>query len=226
MRVRKALNYAINKKEIAESLLKGYCAPSDQPLPKGVLGFAKKIPEIVYPYDPKKAKQLLTDAGLPNGFEFTALVISPPFFVQLAEALQAQLATVGIKMNVQPAPIPQVNNIYFQKGSADAYVGLNLAPSDPSATMANLYLSDGFFNPSHFSDPTIQDAYKKTIVQTDSQAREAAFETLVKAATSEVFHVGLCNVLTPVAYSGAVKHVSADVPTWTWDFYGVQVQRN
>jgi hypothetical protein len=32
-------------------------------------------------------------------------------------------------------------------------------------------------------------------------------------------------VLTPVAYNNTVQHVTADAPTWTWDFYGIEVKR-
>lgn len=225
VRVRQALNYAVDKKKITESLLKGYCIPSDQPFPPGVLGHASKTPTIAYPYDPQKAKQLLAAAGLPNGFEFDAMVVIPPFFVQIAEAIQAELANVGVKMNVQPAPIPQVNSTYFAKGGADAYVGLNLGQSDPSATVANLYLKNGFFNPSRFSTPEIEAAYRKTVEQVDDTARQAAFEAVMKDAVASAYHVGLCNVLTPVAFSKTVLNADEDTPTWQWDFYGIEVKR-
>ena len=135
VRVRQALNHAVNKKRISESLLKGYCAPSDQPIREGVLGFAKQTPKIVYDYDPAKAKRLLAEAGFPNGFEFDAVVLNIPLFVQIGEAIQAQLAQVGVTMKVQTAPIPQAIGTYFGKGAIDAYFGVNLGQSDPSALL-------------------------------------------------------------------------------------------
>jgi peptide/nickel transport system substrate-binding protein len=225
VRVRQALNHAVDKRRITESLLKGYCTPSDQPFREGVLGFAKQTPKIVYEYDPAKAKKLLADAGLANGFEFDALVWNLPLFVQIAEAIQAQLAQVGVKMNVQAAPIPQVMGTYFGKQAVDAFVGGNLGQSDPSATAANLYLKEGFFNPSKYTTPAIQEAHTKTVQSTDNAGRQAAFEALVKNALAEAYHVGLCDVLTPVAYSNSLGNVTPDVPTWTWDFYGMEVKR-
>lgn len=223
IRVRQALNYAINKKQISESLLAGYCTPSDQPIREGVLGFAKQTPKVVYPYNPAKAKQLLAEAGLANGFEFNAVVYNIPLFVQIAEALQAQFAQINVKMNLQPMPVPQAISAYFGKGSVDGYVGINLGQSDPSALLANLYLKEGFFNPSKFTTPAIVEAYRKSVEHTDNESRQAAFEALVKSALAQAYHVGICDVLTPVVYSKAVKGVTPEIPTWTWDFYGLEM---
>lgn len=225
IRVRQALNYAIDKKQISESLLAGYCTPSDQPIREGVLGFAKQTPKVVYPYDPTKAKQLLAEVGLGKGFEFDAIVINIPLFVQIAEALQAQFAQIDVKMNLQPVPIPQAMSSYFGKGSVDAYIGINLGQSDPSALLANLYLKEGFLNPSKFTTPAIVDAYRKSVEHTDIKGREAAFEALIKSALDQAYHVGICDVLTPVVYSSVVKGVTPNIPTWTWDFYGLEVVR-
>lgn len=225
IRVRQALNYAVNKKEISESLLAGYCTPSDQPVREGVLGFAKQTPKVVYPYNPAKAKKLLAEAGLDKGFEFNAVVYNIPLFVQIGEALQAQLAQINVKMNLQSMPVPQAISAYFGKGSVDGYVGINLGQSDPSALLANLYLKEGFLNPSKFTTPAIVDAYRKSVEHTDTSGREAAFEALTKSALDQAYHVGICDVLTPVAYTNAVKGVTPEIPTWTWDFYGLQLAR-
>ncbi len=225
VRVRQALNHAVDKKRITESLLKGYCTPSDQPIREGVLGFARQTPKVVYDSDPAKARKLLADAGVAAGFEFDAVVINLPLFVQIGEAIQAQLAQVGIRMKVQTAPIPQAISTFFAKGAADAYFGVNLGQSDPSALVANLYLKEGFFNPSKFTTPAIQAAHTQTVERTDNAGRQAAFEVIIKDALAQAYHVGLCDVLTPVAHSNAVRNVTSDVPTWTWDFTALEVVR-
>jgi hypothetical protein len=58
---------------------------------------------------------------------------------------------------------------------------------------------------------------------TDNASRQAALEALVKDALAQVYHVGICDVLTPVAYTNAVKGVTPEIPTWTWDFYGLKM---
>jgi hypothetical protein len=47
----------------------------------------------------------------------------------------------------------------------------------------------------------------------------------MKNAVANAYHVGLCNVLTPVAYSKAVRNAGENTPTWQWDFYGIEIVR-
>jgi peptide/nickel transport system substrate-binding protein len=68
-RVRQALNYAVNKEELIATLLEGYGFPFGQPAPSFFFGHNPELKP--YPYDPKKAKQLLAEAGFPNGFSVT-----------------------------------------------------------------------------------------------------------------------------------------------------------
>ena len=68
-RVRQALSYAIDRKAIAERIMSGTVTPAGQMLPDGLFGTSSKI--AAAPYDPKKAKALLAEAGYPNGFSLT-----------------------------------------------------------------------------------------------------------------------------------------------------------
>ncbi|MFN8534126.1 MAG: ABC transporter substrate-binding protein [Dehalococcoidia bacterium] len=64
--VRQALNYAINKEQIAKDIYKGLTVATGQVVQTDTFGYNPKIKP--YPYDPAKAKQLLAQAGYPNGF--------------------------------------------------------------------------------------------------------------------------------------------------------------
>lgn len=225
VRVRRALNLAANRGKLTKTLLQGFCAPSSQPVPKGVVGHADSVGPDYYEYDPAKAKRLLAEAGLPNGFTFTAMVVQPTLFVQIAEVLQADFAKVGVNMQLKVAPIPQVNSTYFGKGNADAYVGIWLGQNDPSAMVANLYMPNGFFNPSRYSTPRIQQLYRESVEKTDPSARQAIFDELIPLAVEEAYRVGVCNVQTPIAYRDKVLNVKPGLPTWQWDFRGIRVSK-
>ena len=67
VRVRQALAYAIDKQAIINDILKGTGVPATRPVPS-VIDYAYNKNVQTYAYDPDKAKQLLTDAGYPNGF--------------------------------------------------------------------------------------------------------------------------------------------------------------
>ena len=66
VRVRQAMNYAINKEAIIKAVLRGHGKPANSPLAPQVWGYT---PVKTYPYDPAKAKALLAEAGYPNGFK-------------------------------------------------------------------------------------------------------------------------------------------------------------
>ncbi|WP_438318337.1 ABC transporter substrate-binding protein [Candidatus Caldatribacterium sp. SIUC1] len=103
VRVRRAINHAINKKAIVEHLYKGTAVPAKNPIPPTMWGYNDDIED--YEYDPERAKALLAEAGYPNGFETTLWVmpVSRPYMFdppKIAEAIQADLEEVGIRANI------------------------------------------------------------------------------------------------------------------------------
>ena len=91
-RVRLAVNYALDRQAINEAACLGFCPPAGVIIPS-VMDYV--LPLEPLPYDPQKAKQLLAEAGYPNGFDAGDLVPIPPFFV-VAEAVVNDLNAVGI----------------------------------------------------------------------------------------------------------------------------------
>lgn len=96
VRVRQAINYAVNKEEIIRAVLGGNATVADAPIPPAAFGHVSVGP---YPYDPEKAKQLLAAAGYPNGFK-TTLRFNPGWRETAAELIQAQLKRVGIDVEL------------------------------------------------------------------------------------------------------------------------------
>jgi peptide/nickel transport system substrate-binding protein len=97
-RVRQAVNYAIDKKAIIDSLFGGRAfALNGQLLRKEQLGFDPSLKD--YPYDPARAKALLTEAGHPNGFEITFKFPSGRYAQdrEVSEAIAGMLAKAGIR---------------------------------------------------------------------------------------------------------------------------------
>jgi peptide/nickel transport system substrate-binding protein len=96
-KVRMAAEYAIDKEAISKALGYGYNPPAYQAAP---LGGPAIVPTITgRKYDPAKAKQLLADAGYPNGFKST-IVTSSTLDPNGATAIQAYFAAVGIQCNI------------------------------------------------------------------------------------------------------------------------------
>lgn len=103
VRVRRAISHAINKKAIIATVYNGYAEPAKNPMPPTIWGYNDDIKD--YDYDPAKAKALLKEAGLENGFEtdIWAMPVARPYMPdgrKVAEAIQGDLAKVGIKVKI------------------------------------------------------------------------------------------------------------------------------
>jgi peptide/nickel transport system substrate-binding protein len=99
VRVRQALNYAIDKESINKDFLLGYGAVMDAQIPqKGTFGYNPNLKP--YPYDPDKAKALLAEAGYANGFDME-IQTQPAFGHQdIATIAAAQLNKIGVRAKV------------------------------------------------------------------------------------------------------------------------------
>jgi len=97
IRLRQAVNYALDRARINEAGCLGFCPPAGVIVPR-VMDFALQVQPP--PYDPKKARQLLAAAGYPNGIdagEFAAM----PGFPTVAEALVNDLNAAGIRVRLR-----------------------------------------------------------------------------------------------------------------------------
>ena len=96
--VRRAVNMALNKDRIIQ-IINGRAVPANQPLPPSMPGYAKDYEG--YPYDPEGAKALLAEAGLADGFETELYVMNTDPNPRIAQAIQQDLAAIGIKVAIQ-----------------------------------------------------------------------------------------------------------------------------
>ena len=96
VRVRQAINYALDRKLISQALFGKMAEPSAQLQSKGFMGYDPEI-EKRYPYNPEKAKALLAEAGYPNGFELRLQYVNNTLSRFLTMAVAGQLKKVGIR---------------------------------------------------------------------------------------------------------------------------------
>lgn len=100
VKVRQAVEYAINKQKIKQ-LLNNRVQIADQPLPPGIKGYLNPLPaDAQYSYDPAKAKQLLAAAGYPHGFSTTLYSQNDAVTTKLDNSIQNDLAQVGINVKI------------------------------------------------------------------------------------------------------------------------------
>lgn len=103
VRVRQALNFAIDRAAITKAVYGDFGAPLDQPAMPGYDGYSEPAAKA-YPYDPAKAKQLLAEAGYASGLTIPVNYGSfDPSTTKMVQAVQGQLAQVGVTLKLTGA---------------------------------------------------------------------------------------------------------------------------
>ena len=130
VRVRQALNYAVDRQSIARALLRGYGRAASQPATAISFGYDADLQP--YAYDPQRARQLLAAAGYPNGFAMTAdvQVGSFPADTLIYQSMAHYLRQVGVEITLRLTTFPQyLRNLQRNTFTADAFgASWNSAP--------------------------------------------------------------------------------------------------
>ena len=104
MRIRQAVNYAVNRTGIVKALFRGLGEPASQLIPSGVVGYNADLP--LWPYDPEKAKQLVQEAkadGVPVDKQIRIIGRSAQFpkIAESIEVIQSELADIGLNVKIE-----------------------------------------------------------------------------------------------------------------------------
>ncbi len=182
--IRQAINYAINKEELVRYLRFGVGIPANNGFVPPFLPGNKNEKVTGYSYNTDKASELLAQAGFPNGKglpEISVFVSNET--ASIAQAIQAQLQHVGIKLSIhieRPAVLAEgvvSGQCYFFKKS---WVG-----DYPDAeNFLSLFYSKNFspegVNYFHYSDPQFDSLYDKAVTEPNDTIRFAEYRTMDK----------------------------------------------
>ena len=128
IRVRRAISHAMDRKAIIDGAVGGYGTPIGSYFPPGDPDYIDLTG--VYPYNVAKAKALLAEAGLASGFS-TKLILPPfPYTRRSGEIIQALLAEVGIKADIEVYQGPQWLSQVFREANFDMTVIGHTEPRD------------------------------------------------------------------------------------------------
>ena len=166
-RVRLAANYAIDRQALSEAETLGASRPAGSLIP-GKFEFA--LPIEPYQYDPARAKQLLTEAGYPDGFDGGELHQLPPYF-SLGEAIVGYLQAAGIRLHMRPME----RAAFFAALSAKKLKGLCVCGvalyGNAASRMSEVVPSTGAY--AYGGYPDIDALYAQQALETDRNKREA-----------------------------------------------------
>jgi len=205
LKVRQAINMAINKKAMAEELLKGVASPASQIAGYGTPGY---VPELyqMYPYDPEKAKNVLSEAGYPDGFDLVFWIptggsgeLEP---LNMAEWIQNDLRKVGIRVKLETFEWLSYVDMWA-KGMPEE-VGIN--------QMSWGMLTDWWFNHPYrnFNTSNIQDEEMISMLikaeqVLDNKERIELYKKFNRLDREKAYHVPIVNGRRTWALSPRVK---------------------
>ena len=188
VRVRRALNMAINKDEIIKSFYNGHAEMMAYPQHPDFTGYyepLKDMPESVkelFVYNPAKAKKLLAEAGYPNGFTFKVQVCScNNENMDLLPLISAYLEQVGVKIEIQPMEYAAFLSVMSNKTHTAGYY-MNIGNTNPLTAIRKSFITGQRWNPSMWSDP----AFDKKMADIDQEEDETVRMKLTKELNRDV----------------------------------------
>jgi len=166
-RVRLAANYALDRQAINEAACLGFCPPTAVIIPR-VMDFALQTEPL--PYDPQRAKQLLAEAGYPNGFDAGDLVPIPPFFTT-GESVVNYLNAIGIRVKMRIMERAAFYTAWREKKLPSLFITGGGASGNAATRVETFIYSKGAY--AYGGYPDIDELFQQQGKERDRVKREA-----------------------------------------------------
>lgn len=216
VRVRQAINYAIDRDAMAGALLQGTGAPATQYIPPSDPGYGEEL--TGFNYDPEKAKKLLTEAGYPDGFKvnlsFPTSGSGNMIPIPMNETLQRDLEKVGIKVELQPIEWGAMLGDFFTgkiPGGAEA-MNISLGYVLPSL-WSTWFHSKSTINVGKFNSPKVDGLLDSISSEFDATKQADLYKQLDTALVEESPWLVVVNDLNPRVLA---KNVNGFVMPRSW----------
>jgi peptide/nickel transport system substrate-binding protein len=224
VRVRRALNMAINKQEIIDSFYGGNAEMVNYPFPKtftSVYTPLEKLPPTareLFTYNPEQAKKLLTEAGYANGFSFKAQINNTnQEELDVAAMVVAYLAKVGVKLELETMDYPSwLSKMTKQVHSPGFFMASD--HGNPFSCLRKNFVSGQTWNPYMMKDEYFDKTWK-TAIENANLTEKEAFEEMKKLAVYAIDQAPAIWLPGPYVYSAWwpwVKNYYGEIRVGAW----------
>ncbi len=212
VRVRQALNFAVDRAAITKAVYGDQATPQVQPNTVGFDAYDESL-ESVYSYDPQKAKSLLAEAGYTDGFSFTLLVsANSQANVRLAQAVAGNLEAVGVKMEIKSAPtFPGFLKELFSKANPAAGI---LVASGPGFTVAQVLGPTANFNVFKTNDASLNAIHDKIRSSQSADERASLWKGYMRYLVENAWTLPISGVAKPYYSNDKVSNVEVGVGSY------------
>jgi peptide/nickel transport system substrate-binding protein len=216
--VRQAISCAIDRQDVLDTAALGEGKVTG---PLTMPAYATDPSQLFcYKRDVEKAKKLMSDAGFANGFSATVIAATgePPTAAAEAQVIQAELAEIGIKLDIKMMEL----NVYVDawlKGNFDMAVALNGGSADPYTMYNRYWTKNGNLQKvANYTDDTLDGLLQKGRAETDPAKRKAIFADFEKHMAEVSPWIWL---YTSYGYTAAQKNIEGFVPTPIGSLFGL-----
>lgn len=198
VRVRQAINYAINRENVVNVIYEGEAEVNSNICAKTRYGYSDD--QFQYTYDPEKAKELLAEAGVEEGTDLGTILCAEKYS-NLATVLQADLKAVGLNAEIE---VKEFNAYIGQLTSGDFTLCALEMTLEGDTQMLEYALTTPFIgmaNNARYSDETMDELFEQARVEPDNEARLALFDQILNKAQDEAIYAVICNPQILYAYN-------------------------
>ncbi len=202
IRVRQAIDHAIDRDVMVQIVLEGLGKPANQMMPPGFFGSNETIPMPVH--DPENAKALLAEAGYPDGFEMDLFCTNDrlPGDGAICQGLGQMFSQVGIKTNVNAL----AKTVYFPAQAKREYGvfmnGWGTLTGEASYTLGSLAHSPapdlklGAFNRTDYANPEVDRLLQEGATTLDADTRRGLYEEAMALTMADKVYISVVQLQT------------------------------
>lgn len=212
-RVRQAIAYAINNQDIVDSIYNGSATVATSPIPKITTGHNEN--SNPYEQNIEKAKELLAEAGYPNGFDIVLNVNEDNQRVDTAVVIQDNLKAIGINVQIKTyqwaSYVAFVENPSQEKGMF--LMAWNIANDDPDELLYPLYHSsqiDAHTNVVFYKNEDFDNLISKARETIDKEKRIDLYKKAQDIIQEELPHYAILYPMQNFAYKKNIKGIEVN----------------
>jgi peptide/nickel transport system substrate-binding protein len=222
IRVRQAINYAVDIPGIIETAFYGKGEPSGSPLIPGLKNVYEESLRDPYPVDIERAKGLLAEAGYPNGFDLEITVPSSyTIHVDTAQVITNQLARAGINATIRLVDWGTwLSKVYTDRNYQATVISLDANNVSPQSFLSR-YLSDAQNNFINYNDADYDRVYKEALIESDEAKRISLYKEAQRIISQTAASVYIQDMVSfrvfPIGRFGGLQ----SYPLYVFDFSSI-----
>ena len=215
VRVRRAVNHAIDRKAVIDGAMSGFGTPIGSHFPPHNPAYVDLTG--LYPQDIAKAKQLLAEAGHPNGVDLTLKPPPFPYARRSAEIVAQQLQRANIRVKIEPVEWAQWLDIVYKQANYDMTIVAHVAPWD----LDNYARGPGYYY--GYDNPEFNELVKQINAETNPEKFNELLKQGQRKIAEDAVHAFLFQLAKIGVYAKDLDGYWANSPvantqlaTWRW----------